>query len=158
MDIFKFTLRLLTVTVALGIAATAESQQMDHESSEGPSAEEIQAMDQQLRNLIGSLPERYLQQANNVQDLHMKFVGSMREGRPDLQFAARFFNSAIGFLKILKADVALKQLDSPGYASVRKLMMFLASDFGKSTLPDDIPTEELIDGEIRHLIAERENI
>lgn len=82
----------------------------------------------------------------------MAFVHSMASGAQDAaQKRSHFFDSATGFFEKLANDPAA--LNHPG---VRRLILFIASDFGKGEIPPfDVPTIDLIRGEIDHLNAER---
>ena len=147
--------RLGLLFAALLVLPVGISYADHHEGPPGeegpPSPEQIRAMDEGIRQRIGALPEHLRGQADDVQDAHMQFVHSMGVG-DDLHIdGPRFFDSSIGFLEKLKADPA-----AAGDPAVRKLILFIASDFGEGEIPPpEVPTLELIKGEIEHLKADR---
>jgi hypothetical protein len=103
--------------------------------------------------LISKLPPHLKARANVVQDLHMKFEMGMAQDSPDTgKNGDVFFTNAIAFMKQLAADPRAQE--DP---AVRELIHFIANDFGEGDVPKDVPTRELIKGEIDHLNAERKD-
>ena len=147
--------RLGLLFAALLVLPVGISYADHHEGPPGeegpPSPEQIRAMDEGIRQRIGALPEHLRGQADDVQDAHMQFVHSMVVG-DDLHIdGPRFFDSSIGFLEKCLADPA-----AAGDPAVRKLILFIASDFGEGEIPPpEVPTLELIKVEIEHLKADR---
>ena len=83
----------------------------------------------------------------------MKFEMGMAQDSPDTgKNGDVFFKNAITFMNVLAYDPKA-QNDS----AVHELVHFIANDFGEGDVPKDVPTRELIKGEIDHLNAERKD-
>ena len=124
-----------------------------HRPDHGPSPQEIQAMNDGIRERISKLPPHLAKRASEVHTLSQQYHDSKAFGPGDAQKGDEFHTNAIAFMKELAADPAAK--DDP---AVHELIHFIANDGGKGDVPKGVPTLDLIKGEIEHLNAENKEL
>ena len=159
----RITRMLLTAVMCCGIIFSISTpavsagheqggQHGDHDDGP-PSPEEIKARDQGIRERMDKLPPHLKERAHKIQDLNMKFHHEMATDAPNTEETGhKFFDAAITFLEGLANDPNAQK--DP---AVHELIHFIANDFGEGDVPKDVPTIELIRGEIQHLNDEVEN-
>ena len=128
-------------------AVSAGHEQGGKHDDAPPSPEELKAMDQGLRERIDKLPPHLKEKAHKVQDLHMSFMQEIGADGPYIgETGKKFFETATAFMKGLAEDPNAHQ--DP---AVHELIHFIANDFGQGDVPSDVPTHELIKGELEGL-------
>ena len=150
--IHRFMKMLMVAAMSCGIIFSISTPAVSagHEKSaddKPPSPEELKAMDQGVRERIENLPPYLKEKAHKVQDLHMSFMQEIGADGPYIEETGKkFFETATTFMKGLAEDPKAHQ--DP---AVHELIHFIANDFGQGDVPKDVPTRELISGEIDHL-------
>ena len=150
--IHRFMKMLMVPAMSCGIIFSISTPAVSagHEKSaddKPPSPEELKAMDQGLRERIENLPPYLKERARKVQDLHLSFMQEIGADGPYIEEKGKkFFETATTFMKGLAEDPKAHQ--DP---AVHELIHFIANDFGQGDVPKDVPTRELIRGEIDHL-------
>jgi hypothetical protein len=150
--IHRFMKMLMVAAMSCGIIFSISTPAVSagHEKSaddKPPSPEELKAMDQGVRERIENLPPHLKARAHMVQDLHLSFMQEIGADGPYIEEKGKkFFETATTFMKGLAKDPKAHQ--DP---AVHELIHFIANDFGQGDVPKDVPTRELIRGEIDHL-------
>ncbi len=117
-----------------------------------PSPAEMKAIDQGLRERIDILPQDLKEKAHRVQDLYMQFMQEMAVDAPNTEETGHmFFDAAITFMGGLAEDPRIDKNSLYYDPAVHELIHFIANDFGEGDVPKDVPTRDLIRGEIAHL-------